>query len=89
MQIWKWPIEITDYQTIKVPAGTRLLTVQVQRGTPCIWGLCDERMGLQEHRRIGVYGTGNPMPDDPGKYLGTFQVHEGAPVFHVFEIGSL
>lgn len=30
MQIWKWKIEITDRQTIMMPAGAKLLDVQMQ-----------------------------------------------------------
>ena len=31
-------------------------------------------------------GTGNPMPDEPGEYIATFQMHGGALVFHAFEL---
>jgi hypothetical protein len=35
-----------------------------------------------------MYGTGHDMPDDPGQYVGTFQMHGGALVFHLFEVNA-
>lgn len=85
MRIWKWELEITDQQTVHMPAGAKLLDVQMQNGECCLWALC-EQTGLEEPRRIGIYGTGNPMPDAPGEYVTTFQMHNGALVFHVFDM---
>jgi hypothetical protein len=36
-------------------------------------------------RTFRVYGTGHNLPDDPGQYVGTFQIHNEGLVFHVFE----
>ena len=85
MRIWKWKLEATDVQTIEVPAGAKLLDVQVQGGLPNLWALCDEN-APSTTRRIAIYGTGNPMPDEPGEYIATFQMHGGAPMFHAFEL---
>lgn len=84
MRIWKWKLAMVDEQTIDVPEGARLLTVQIQDGAPQIWALHDERSPKCQ-RRIAIYGTGNPIPDDPGDYIATFQMSKGALVFHAFE----
>jgi len=34
-----------------------------------------------------IYGTDNPIPDEPGSFIGTFQMPGGALVFHVFDLG--
>ena len=60
MRIWKWKLEATDVQTIEVPAGAKLLDVQMQSGLPNLWALCDEN-APSTPRRIAIYGTGNPM----------------------------
>lgn len=89
MQILKWSLAITDKQTLRLPAGAKILTVQLQYGTPQLWALCDEAMAARygkTSRYISIYGTGNPMPDDPGEYIATFQMEGGALVWHVFEI---
>lgn len=85
MRIWKWTLIPTDVQTIEVPAGAKLLDVQIQCDMPQLWALCDES-APKEPRRIAIYGTGNPMPDEPGEYIATFQMHGGALVFHAFEL---
>ena len=88
MRIWKYPLKMTDKQVVEMPYRAKILTVQVQFGTPCLWALVDETNipGVKlTPRTITIYGTGNPMPVNPGVYIGTFQVRGGDLVFHVFE----
>lgn len=80
--IWKFPLEVTDYQEIKAPAG-RLLHVAVQAGVLCAWaevtpGVPDDTIGIH------IHGTGHPLSDDRGEYLGTFMLRGGALVFHAY-----
>lgn len=83
MTIWKFPIKTTDTQRVEMPVGTKLLDVQVQGDTPCLWGLVDP--GAQKIARlIRVFGTGHGINGDPGEYVGTYQLLEGRLVFHVF-----
>ena len=82
MRIWKWDLQITDLQTIEIPAGAEIQTVQMQGGQPRIWAACDEKAPIRP-RRIAIYGTGHPINDHPGVYIATFQA--GDFVFHVFE----
>ena len=85
MRIWKWTLAVTDLQSLSIPEGARLLTVQAQGDMPQLWALVDEKAPIV-HRNFATYGTGNPMPDgDPGQYVGTYQIRGGALVFHVFE----
>lgn len=84
MRIWKYPLSITDRQEVEIPQGARLLSVQMQNDQCCLWALCDG-YAPPEIRRIAIYGTGTLIPDDPGKYLSTFQMHDGALVFHAFD----
>lgn len=86
MRIWKWTLAVTDVQTIELPVGAGILTVQMQGGEPQLWALCDENATAKDKRHIAIYGTGNLMPDEPGEYLATFQMHGGALVFHAFEV---
>ena len=88
MIIWKWELEITDRQELSMPVAARLLDVQMQNGRPCLWASCDEN-AQRVQRIIDIYGTGNPMPENPGEYIGTFQVEGGLLVFHVFDAGMM
>ena len=85
MRIWKWALNLSDVQSVSIPKGAKLLSVQMQGDAPQLWALCDERAD-KEQRHIAIYGTGNPMPDAPGEFISTFQTHDGALVFHAFEV---
>lgn len=86
MTIWKWPVTITDDGsfTVDVPEGTRFIHVAQQRGEGVnVWGVVDPDKPIRA-RRLHVYGTGHPIDGVPGEYLGTFMIHGGVLVFHVF-----
>lgn len=39
--IWKYAVEVKDEFDVDMPAGGRVLSVQVQDGTPCVWVLVE------------------------------------------------
>lgn len=85
--IYKFELETTDNQTIKMPIGAEILTVQTQNEVPYLWALVDPTES-GEKRYIEVFGTGHEVHYDIGisrKYIGTYQLHGGSLVFHVFE----
>jgi len=83
--IWKFPLQTTDFQVISLPIGHRILCVQVQGGTPCLWAQVDpERDSAQVGIRI--YGTGHQVHRIDQSYIGTYQLNDGRLVFHVFEV---
>lgn len=86
MTIWKFPLAIADEQIIEWPEINRPLAVQVQNGTPCLWLLVDPE-ARKIRVRVRIFGTGHPgiIPSD--LYVGTFQIHGGNLVFHVFLAG--
>lgn len=82
--IHKQTLQIVDSQTLMVPTRAEFLSVQMQRGVPCIWYKCDDTRGM-EPREIAISGTGHDMSHCDGfRFLGTIQLHEGQIVFHVF-----
>lgn len=88
--IWKFPLVTTDTQTIRMPEKAKILTVQVQHGVPVLYTEVDTEREYED-RRIEIFGTGHPMPNNDGKcpsrirYIGTYQVQDGYLVFHVYE----
>lgn len=84
--IFKYPIAVADFQVIQMPQDAQILTVQMQHEIPCLWARVDP-LKPTTGRRIRVIGTGNPIDDtQPLHYIGTFQMHGGILVFHVFEV---
>lgn len=74
MRIWKYPLVLTDEQTVMAPQNARWLSVREQAGVLTAWALVDEEAGLAPTRFLMV-GTGNPGPDPTGTmFLGTVQM---------------
>lgn len=84
--IWKTTLDVMqETQLVRFPRGAELLTVQIQAGfQPVLWARVDDAAPL-ESRAIAMYGTGWPMPADPGVYLGTVQDERGGFVWHFYE----
>jgi len=84
MTIWKFPIKVVEQQIVEMPQEAKILTVQVQYGQPCIWALVNPDCNVEE-RTIYTVGTGHPASHVAGcQYVGTYQLHEGQLVFHIF-----
>lgn len=92
--IWKFPLEVTDVQSVAMPQGAQVLTAQLQgpsyeaRATDsslCLWALVDPD-APKTVRLLHIFGTGHPVYNaDSLRYISTFQLDGGALVFHVFE----
>jgi hypothetical protein len=86
LTIYKYQFETTDEFFLQMPEGSRILSVHVQRDKPCMWAAVDPGRLLID-RRFVVYGTGHPI--DPAEYdslsfVGTYLLHGGQLVFHLF-----
>ena len=86
--IWKFELELTDRQSIIMPTGAQILSVQMQSvggRVPglYVWALVDGSVtGSEEPREFAVIGTGNPCWCDGWDFVGTVQ--ERCFVWHVF-----
>ncbi len=83
-RIYKYPVIVTDEFNLTMPVGAKVLSVQVQNGSPQLWAMVDTSEPLSEIRSFRVIGTGHPIDSDPGVYIGTFQIHGGELVLHLF-----
>jgi hypothetical protein len=85
--IHKYPFEISDHICLFIKdANAQILSLQMQNGVPCLWVLHDLSKPVFD-RKFVLYGTGYPLPDNPGVFIGTFQYT--ALVFHLFETTSV
>jgi hypothetical protein len=82
--IWKYPLEITDIQTLMMPEGAEILSAQMQGDVLCLWALVNQDAPKQR-REIEVLGTGNPAPEAKRRYISTVQMRGGTLVWHIFE----
>lgn len=84
-KIFKYPLKITDEQTIQMPQFAQFLSVQEQHGRLWVWALVSEDLPLVD-TQFYIFGTGNPFPplDHALKHIGTAMTLGGAGVWHVF-----
>ena len=95
MRIFKYPVKVADESEIKMPKGANILSVQTQRGEPCLYAMVDTE-AEEETRYFRVIGTGNPIPefDEASKmrykrgydYIGTFLQYNDSLVWHLLEV---
>jgi hypothetical protein len=86
MVIWKFQFPVQDEFELGMPEGAEILSVQVQNGMPCLWAAVKPGNGM-EKREFAVRGTGHEFtPIFKEVYVGTFQLHGGAFIGHLYEI---
>jgi hypothetical protein len=81
--IWKYPLAITEEQTLKIPLGYKPLHVGLDpAGVPCLW--CKVNTESEPcPAAVFVVGTGGDADFDYNeRYVGSFV--DGSFVWHVF-----
>lgn len=89
--VYRYELPLTWRPQILLPQGARVLSVGPPRDgrvTLDLWALIDPQndtmMGRQA-RQFRVVGTGHPLPEDAGLFVGSVTSHDGQLVWHVFE----
>lgn len=83
--IYKYALPVADEFTIQMKFASRfnILSVQVQHGAPCLWAIVDSDE-KDEPVRFILHGTGHAMSAHADRHVGSFQLHGGSLVFHLF-----
>ncbi len=84
MKIYKYTLELVPEQQVRMPFGSSILTVQIQKDIPCLWALVNPKMHTVP-RTIYIRGTGHEFNAEAFKYINTFQQLDGGLIWHVFE----
>lgn len=81
--IYKYPLEITDRQTISLPTGYEIALIGLDpNGTPCLWAIVDLEHSIASET-IYIVGTGLPIPPNVvNRHIGSFI--QGPFGWHVF-----
>lgn len=83
--VWKYPLELTDVQTLEVPRGARFLSAgKDPAGQLCVWVFV-ELISAKITRTVRIVGTGNPTDANRHSFLAS--VVDGPFVWHVFVDG--
>ena len=84
MEIFKYPIVITDHQQIMMPRGANLIHVGPDpSGQLCVWAKTDPK---KEHKPVDIWviGTGNQMPVDAALSAHLGSVNHDPFMWHIF-----
>lgn len=86
--IYKYQLELTEFQQIVMPKRHRALSVQVQNGGLCIWVNVDNASAADGVMLVQIHGTGDNLDPLPPEYsfLGTVQMDSF--VWHVYVTGG-
>ena len=84
--IWKYNLGLTVRDEFEMPRGARILALQTQRSEPCMWVEFEGTPTPLETRVFETFGTGHPMGEKKREFIGTYQLEDGALVFHVYEL---
>jgi hypothetical protein len=83
-RIYKYPLADSEAQEILLPLGAKILSLQVQKGIPCLWVESNFPCSTYVPVTFITYGTGHGMADRLDEYIGTYQLYDGDLVFHVY-----
>ena len=81
-RIYKYPLKIEETQLVILPDNAKILTVQMVGENPYLWAEIDTEEKPRE-RFIHTIPTGVDF-DVHGVYLGTYQLHRGILIYHVY-----
>ena len=83
-RIIKYRLDPVRRQTIEVPASAFVSHVHEQDGAATLWLIRPSGMLLLHKWQVTCLSTGDSIPDDAGRYVGTAHIHGGRTVVHVF-----
>lgn len=89
LTVHKFPLEVTESQTVEIPEDHRILSVDFQHGKIAMWVLLDPESEPTDCQ-FEVYGTGHDIPHAPNllRYIGTAsqELSLGPVAWHVFQV---
>lgn len=85
--IYKYPLRITDHQSIKLPKGYEILSIGLQDEQAFIWCLINKDEKEIEEVDFEIFGTGHDISTEnvmQRDFIGTYFFKNGL-VFHLFK----
>lgn len=85
--IFKYTLAAIGTQSVEMPVGSQILSLDVQNNQVQLWAMVDPNEREKENIKIEMMGTGHAftIPDEFLKFIGTVQLSGGKWVFHIFQ----
>jgi hypothetical protein len=83
-RIFKYRLALTEREMIQTHEGVQFLSVGLQDGFVCVWGIVDESRPIKPHI-LRLVTTGEVFNSENCEFIGTFQY--GSPTWfmgHIF-----
>ena len=84
--VWKYPVEIKGKFEIVMPHDAQILKCENQFDRPFLWALVNPEEKVTVTKRFILLGTGHETEEQIVNHISTFQVQNGAYIFHLFEV---
>ena len=83
--ISKYTLNVQTTQTLVIPQGSVVLSVQAVDNILYLWVLCNPRLHTEE-RTFYIYEPNQTIHNDfMGRFINTVQINNGDLVLHVFD----
>ena len=84
--VWKYTLEVKGSQTIALPLGAEVISVDTQEQDIVVYALVNTKEDQKQDVEVLVYGTGHEINLNitDYKFLGTAKLNNGLLMFHVF-----
>ena len=79
-----WKFELEPNRPVMMPTGARVLYAGAQKDVLCLWAECNPA-NVKEARSFHVVSTGDALPDDAGRYVGTAMLYQQSIILHVYD----
>lgn len=82
--IYKYQLDVTGTQLIKMPVGADPFTAEFQGNLLCIWAAVNSKEEEFEDREFRIFGTGEHLNMTGGVFRFLNTVHHESGVWHIF-----
>jgi len=86
-EVWKYPLELEEEQTIELPYGSMFLNLIEQNDLPTLYALVNPATKLKECWQISLRATGQPISGEMPRtsmFIGTVSTLGGKLIWHLW-----
>ena len=83
--IWKYNLDVDDYQTISIPPPAKILSVSTQGEQIVLYAEVETESKLLHNVDIWMHGTGHEVKAPKNsRFIGTVKLMGGALMFQIY-----
>lgn len=82
--VYKYPLD-DDITVLELPSSASILHIQRQFGRWMLWAEIDTEAATSE-RKIGMFGTGHPLPPEATKETHIATLADGPFIWHFYDV---